>query len=67
MLFRSKPSNGWYSKVNVETGEIADKNYREKDTDTKDFWNDILKSESFQTFIIERYRVAHSEIIQEEE
>ena len=62
-----KPSNGWYSKVNVETGEIEDKKYREKDTDTKDFWNDILKSESFQTFIIERYRVAHSEIIQEEE
>ena len=59
-----KPSNGWYSKVNKDTGEIEDKKYREKDTDTKDFWNNIVTSESFNTFIEGKYRVASSEIMQ---
>ena len=59
-----KPTNGWYSKVNKNTGEIEDKKYREKDTDTKDFWNSIITSESFNTFIEYRYRVASSEIMQ---
>ena len=59
-----KPSNGWYSKVNVETGEIEDKKYREKDTDTKDFWTSILSSQSFSDFIEGKYRVASSEIMQ---
>jgi len=60
-----KPSNGWYSKVNVETGEIEDKKYREKDTDTKDFWASILSSQSFSDFIEGKYRVASSEIMQD--
>jgi RecA/RadA recombinase len=59
-----KPSNGWYSKVNKETGEIEDKKYREKDTDTKDFWNNIVTDESFQNFITSKYRVSSSEIMQ---
>ena len=59
-----KPSNGWYSKVNVETGEIEDKKYREKDTSTKDFWSSILDSESFATFIESKYRVASADIMQ---
>jgi hypothetical protein len=61
-----KPSNGWYSKVNLETGEIEDKKYREKDTDTKDFWMPILKQKSFREFIENKYQVASGEIIQEE-
>lgn len=59
-----KPTNGWYSKVDKNTGEIEDKKYREKDTDTKDFWNSIITSESFNTFIEYKYRVASSEIMQ---
>jgi len=62
-----KPSNGWYSKVNVDTGEIEDKKYREKDTDSKDFWMPILKQKSFRDFIETKYRVASGEIIKHEE
>jgi RecA/RadA recombinase len=62
-----KPSNGWYSKVNVETGEIEDKKCREKDTDTKEFWSDIIESESFRQYIENKYRVANAEILKEEE
>ena len=62
-----KPSNGWYSKVNVDTGEIEDKKYREKDTDSKDFWMPILKQKSFRDFIETKYRVSSGEIIKHEE
>ena len=59
-----KPSNGWYSKVDKETGEVEDKKYRIKDTDTKDFWLPIITSKSFQTYVEDKYRVAAAEIMQ---
>ena len=59
-----KPSNGWYSKVDKDTGEVEDKKYRLKDTDTKDFWMSIITSKSFQTYVEEKYRVAAAEIMQ---
>ena len=62
-----KPSNGWYSKVNVDTGEVEDQKFREKDTNTKDFWLPLLKLESFQNFIKNKYQVAAGDIIQTEE
>ena len=62
-----KPSNGWYSKVNIETGEVEEKRYREKDTDTKDFWSSILNEKSFRGFIENKYRISHGEIIKSEE
>lgn len=61
-----KPSNGWYSKVNVETGEVDEKKYREKDTNNKDFWNSILESKSFQDFVKNKYQVASSDILKKE-
>jgi RecA/RadA recombinase len=62
-----KPSNGWYSKVDVETGEVSEQKFREKDTNTKEFWLPILKKESFQSFIKNKYQVAGGDIIREEE
>jgi RecA/RadA recombinase len=59
-----KPSNGWYSKVDKSTGEVEEKKYREKDTNTSDFWLPVLKQASFQKFIEEKYRVAAGDIIQ---
>lgn len=51
-----KPSMGWYSRVNKETGEIEAKKYRIKDTDTKEFWTPILESESFKKWVTDNYR-----------
>lgn len=62
-----KPSNGWYSKVNKETGEVEEKKYREKDTSSSEFWIPILKQKTFRDFVETKYRVASSEIIKEEE
>jgi len=62
-----KPSNGWYSKVNPETGEVEDKKYRIKDTDTKDFWTSILEDSTFLKFVEEKYSVTSGNIMQESE
>ena len=61
-----KPSNGWYSKVDVSTGEIEEKKYRIKDTDTKEFWMPILKTETFQKFVKEKYQMTSGNIMQPE-
>jgi RecA/RadA recombinase len=60
-----KPSNGWYSQVD-ENGEIEEKKYRIKDTDTKEFWLPILKQKSFQDFIKNKYQIAAGSIMQED-
>jgi hypothetical protein len=52
-----KPSNGWYSRVNKDTGECEEKKYRLKDTYTEEFWGDILKSPFFQNFIKKRFQL----------
>jgi RecA/RadA recombinase len=58
-----KPSNGWYSKVDLETGVVEDKKYRVKDTDSKDFWLSILTSKSFYDFIKNKYSIGQGEVM----
>ena len=65
--FVVKPSNGWYAKVNIETGEVEDKKYRAKEVDTKDFWMDIITSKKFYDYVKNKYSVAHNSIITNEE
>lgn len=62
-----KPSNGWYSKVDKETGLIEDKKYRLKETDSKDFWMPILRQCSFYEFVKSKYKVANDSIIKDED
>jgi RecA/RadA recombinase len=61
-----KPSNGWYSKVDTESGVIEDKKYRIKDTDSKEFWLPILKQKSFQDFIQNKYQISNGSIMQDD-
>jgi RecA/RadA recombinase len=65
--FVVKPNQGWYAKVDIETGEVEDKKYRIKDTNTKDFWMPIVTSKKFNDYIEKRYQVSHGSIIQEDE
>lgn len=62
-----KPSNGRYSKVDTETGEVEDKKWRLKETNTKEFWDPILKNQKFKDYIEAKYRVASGDIIQDED
>jgi RecA/RadA recombinase len=58
-----KPSNGWYSKVNLETGEVEEKKWRIKDTDSKEFWMPLLTQKSFYDFVKDRYSVGQVDMI----
>ena len=63
-----KPSNGWYSKCDPETGEVEDKKYRLKETDNKDFWLSILTSKSFYDFVKGKYSIGQGgQMMQEDE
>ena len=62
-----KPSNGWYSQVNLETGEVSEKKWRIKDTDSKEFWVPLLTTKSFSDFITDKYQMAHGDIIKDED
>ena len=52
----AKPSNGWYSKVDKSTGELSTK-VREKDTRTKEFWEEMLEDEEFLEFVRKGYQI----------
>jgi len=58
-----KPSNGWYSKCDLETGVIEEKKYRIKDTDSKDFWMSVLTSKSFYDFVKAKYSIGQGEVM----
>jgi RecA/RadA recombinase len=62
-----KPSNGWYSKVDKDTGEVEDKKFRIKETDTKEFWMPVLKQKSFREFVENKYRMATGSIMKPED
>jgi RecA/RadA recombinase len=63
-----KPSNGWYAKCDPETGEVEDKKYRLKETDSKDFWLSILTSKSFYDFVKSKYSIGQGgQMMQEDE
>lgn len=62
-----KPSVGWYSHVNVDTGEIAEKKYRLKDTDNKEFWLPIVTNISFQEAVKKRYQMAFGKILTDDD
>jgi RecA/RadA recombinase len=63
--FVTKPSNGWYSKADVITGEVEAKKYREKDTDNQEFWESIILNPLFHDYITRKYSIANGEIIKE--
>jgi len=62
-----KPSNGWYSKVDKTTGEVDEKKYRLKETDTKEFWLPILTDKSFYDFVKDRYSIGMVDMIKDED
>ena len=62
--FVCKPSNGWYAKVNKETGEIGDK-VRFDATQTDEYWQPLLKDDEFKQFVNQKYGIAYGNIMGE--
>ena len=59
-----KPSNGWYSRVNKTTGEVEAKKWRINDTDSKEFWLDVITDKTFQDWVVDNYQVGAGAIMQ---
>ncbi|CAB5221727.1 recombinase A [uncultured Caudovirales phage] len=62
-----KPSNGWYSRVNKDTGEVEEQKYRAAQCDSKEFWLPILQSTSFQDWVKSTYQVANGAILTDDD
>lgn len=62
-----KPSMGWYSRIDLSTGEIEPKKWRLKQTNTKEFWDPILQSQEFQEWVKNNYQIANKAIISDDD
>ena len=62
--FISKPSPGWYAKIDLTTGEIGDK-VRFDATQTDEFMLPLLKSEKFKEYVNQKYGIAYGNIMGE--
>ena len=62
-----KPSNGWYQRVDMSTGEAVEPKARKSDTYKKDFWLPILSDQTFIDWIAKRYTISSSDGIMREE
>ena len=62
-----KPSNGWYQRVDMSTGEAVEPKARKTDTYKKDFWLPILSDQTFIDWISKRYTISSSDGIMKEE
>jgi hypothetical protein len=60
--FVQKPSNGWYAKVDQETGELGDKK-RYDATQTEEFWKDLLASPKFGEYVRKKYEISYGSIM----
>jgi len=53
----AKPSNGWYCRVDRDTGELVEPRVRERDTLKAEFWEPILNETDFKTTIERRFSI----------
>jgi len=63
----TKPSQGWYCRVDTETGEEIQPKVRAKDTLKKEFWDPILSDTGFQEFVKTHYMVGHRSMIDQDD
>jgi len=63
--FVTKPSPGWYAKIDRKTGEVGAK-VRLDATQTKEFWYPILEDKQFKTFVQEKYQIGYGNILNDE-
>ncbi|MFA6199160.1 MAG: hypothetical protein WC679_01975 [Bacteroidales bacterium] len=63
--FVIKPKNARFSRViDFDTGEIEEKVYKEAETDTDAFWEPILSSDNFRTWVQNKYQISSTNLIQ---
>ena len=60
----AKPSNGWYCRVDRETGELVDPKVREKQTQEAEFWDPILNDTDFKQYLRECYQIGGTKVFE---
>lgn len=53
-----KPKNGWYSMVDMETGEVSQKSIRAKDFDCEEYAGKVIKDKLFKEYVTKTYKLA---------
>ena len=62
-----KPKQGWYARINKETGELS-KNYRASEiVDNSVFWKSLLSETDFPAWIQSKYKLTNESIMREED
>lgn len=56
----TKPSNGWYAAVDMETGEVGSK-VRYDQTLEKEFWDPIFSDTDFKEFVKKQYTIGYKD------
>ena len=62
----TKPANGWYARVDRETGEVGGKVIHDQ-TLEKEFWDPIFAETDFKEFIKKQYTIGHKEQVSMDE
>ena len=62
--FVTKPSNGWFAKVDQETGEIGDKK-RLADTMSAEFWEPLLHNQEFKDYVKKKFTISYGSLLEE--
>jgi hypothetical protein len=57
--YAAKPKNGWYCRVDQETGELVEPNVRLKDTLTPEFWQPIFEETDFKEFVKKQFTIGY--------
>jgi RecA/RadA recombinase len=63
----SKPSVGWYSRVDRTTGELVGPKVREADTHSEEFWSPILNGTDFKDYVKQQYTIGYRTTLNMEE
>jgi RecA/RadA recombinase len=62
----TKPSNGWYARVDRETGEVGGK-VRYDQTLEKEFWDPIFAETDFKEFVKKQYSIGYKDQVSMDE
>lgn len=63
----AKPSNGWYCRVDKETGELLEPKVREAQTLEEEFWKPIFADTNFKDYLTDVYKIGGKATIDFEE
>jgi len=63
----AKPSNGWYCRVDQETGELLEHKVREAQTLEEEFWKPIFEETNFKDYLTDVYKIGGKATIDFEE